>query len=76
MQIMNWFIIPNMKRTIADQTNYTLSLIVLFQYVPRFFLMFPLNKRIIKTTGVVAKTAWSGAAYNLLLYMLASHVRI
>ncbi|XP_057526255.1 cyclic nucleotide-gated ion channel 18 [Amaranthus tricolor] len=73
-QIMNWFIIPNMKRTIADQTNYTLSLIVLIQYVPRFFLMFPLNKRIIKTTGVVAKTAWSGAAYNLLLYMLASHV--
>lgn len=47
---------------------------VLVQYIPRFFVMFPLNRRIIKTTGVVAKTAWSGAAYNLLLYMLAGHV--
>ncbi|GMH11558.1 hypothetical protein Nepgr_013399 [Nepenthes gracilis] len=63
-----------MKQNQADKTNYTLSLIVLFQYVPRFFLMFPLNKQIIKTTGVIAKTAWTGAAYNLLLYMLASHV--
>ncbi|KAK6117115.1 hypothetical protein DH2020_049160 [Rehmannia glutinosa] len=30
--------------------------------------------RIIKNTGVVAKTAWTGAAYNLILYLLASHV--
>ncbi|KAA0057878.1 putative cyclic nucleotide-gated ion channel 16 [Cucumis melo var. makuwa] len=27
-----------------------------------------------KTTGAIAKTAWAGAAYNLLLYLLASHV--
>ncbi|URE37383.1 cyclic nucleotide-gated ion channel [Musa troglodytarum] len=27
-----------------------------------------------QATGVVTKTAWAGAAYNLLLYMLASHV--
>ncbi|GAB2276548.1 Cyclic nucleotide-gated ion channel 18 [Dionaea muscipula] len=73
-QVVNWFIIPKMKRNQADSARYTLSLIVLVQYVPRFFLMFPLNKRIIKTTGVIAKTAWAGAAYNLLLYMLASHV--
>ncbi|KAL9241042.1 hypothetical protein vseg_015201 [Gypsophila vaccaria] len=73
-QVVNFFVIPKLKRRKSDQTNYTLSLIVLFQYVPRFFLLFPLNKRIIKTTGVVAKTAWSGAAYNLLLYMLASHI--
>ncbi|CAI9284797.1 unnamed protein product [Lactuca saligna] len=30
--------------------------------------------QIIKATGVVTKTAWAGAAYNLVLYMLASHV--
>uniref|UniRef100_A0A2N9EKJ1 Cyclic nucleotide-binding domain-containing protein n=1 Tax=Fagus sylvatica TaxID=28930 RepID=A0A2N9EKJ1_FAGSY len=30
--------------------------------------------QIIKATGVVTRTAWAGAAYNLLLYMLASHV--
>lgn len=31
--------------------------------------------QIIKAVGVVTKTAWAGAAYNLLLFMLASHVR-
>lgn len=49
-------------------------LIVLLQYVPRLYLIFPLSSQIIKATGVVTKTAWAGAAYNLLLYMLASHV--
>ncbi|KAF6157359.1 hypothetical protein GIB67_004297 [Kingdonia uniflora] len=73
-QIIIWFIMPAVKSTTADHANNTLVLIVLLQYVPRLFLMFPLNKRIIKTTGVVTKTAWAGAAYNLLLYMLASHV--
>lgn len=65
-----------MKNNRADHAHNTLALIVLIQYVPRMFVMFPLNQRIIKTTGVVAKTAWAGAAYNLLLYMLASHVMI
>lgn len=49
---------------------------VLIQYIPRIFLIFPLHQRIVKTTGFVAKTAWAGAGYNLLLYMLASHVSI
>lgn len=44
------------------------------QYVPRLYLIFPLNKKIVKANGVVTKTAVMGAAYNLLLYMLASHV--
>ncbi|CBI34949.3 unnamed protein product, partial [Vitis vinifera] len=74
IDIVIWLVIPATKKDRADQTNNTLALIVLIQYVPRLFLIFPLNRRIIKTTGVVAKTAWAGAAYNLLLYMLASHV--
>ncbi|KAK9090479.1 hypothetical protein Sjap_023656 [Stephania japonica] len=73
-QIINWFIVPAIRSTTADHANNTLTLIVLLQYIPRLFLIFPLNRRIIKTTGVVTKTAWAGAAYNLLLYMLASHV--
>lgn len=36
--------------------------------------MYPLNRQIVKTTGAITKTAWAGAAYNLILYMLASHV--
>jgi cyclic nucleotide gated channel, plant len=38
------------------------------------YLIVPLSNQIIKAAGVVAKSAWGGAAYNLLLYMLASHV--
>ncbi|KAL3720236.1 hypothetical protein ACJRO7_005120 [Eucalyptus globulus] len=73
-QIVNWLVIPATKSSRADHANNTLALIVLIQYVPRMFLIFPLNQRIVKTTGVFAKTAWAGAAYNLVLYILASHV--
>ncbi|KAJ0110551.1 hypothetical protein Patl1_02708 [Pistacia atlantica] len=71
-QLVIWYVIPAIKTKSND--NSTLALIVLAQYIPRLFVIFPLNQRIIKTTGVVAKTAWSGAAYNLLLFLLASHV--
>ncbi|XVF60344.1 hypothetical protein PTKIN_Ptkin08bG0037600 [Pterospermum kingtungense] len=73
-QFVIWVVIPFTRNSRADHANNTLALIVLLQYIPRLFLIFPLNQRIIKSTGVVAKTAWAGAAYNLLLYLLASHV--
>ncbi|CAA3007158.1 cyclic nucleotide-gated ion channel 17 [Olea europaea subsp. europaea] len=73
-QIVIWFIIPATRSRRANHNNNALALIVLLQYVPRLYLIFPLSSEIIKATGVVTKTAWAGAAYNLLLYMLASHV--
>ncbi|KAL3566002.1 hypothetical protein D5086_031417, partial [Populus alba] len=73
-QIVIWFIIPAIRSSHADHTNNAIVLIVLLQYIPRLYLIFPLSSEIIKATGVVTKTAWAGAAYNLLLYMLASHV--
>ncbi|KAL7597561.1 probable cyclic nucleotide-gated ion channel 14 [Lactuca sativa] len=73
-QIVIWFIIPAIRTQHADHTTNALVLIVLLQYIPRFYLIFPLSSQIIKATGVVTKTAWAGAAYNLVLYMLASHV--
>ncbi|KAJ7966034.1 Cyclic nucleotide-gated channel [Quillaja saponaria] len=73
-QIVIWFIIPAIRSSHADHTNNAIVLIVLLQYVPRMYLIFPLSAQIIKATGVVTKTAWAGAAYNLVLYMLASHV--
>ncbi|KAK4404489.1 Cyclic nucleotide-gated ion channel 17 [Sesamum angolense] len=69
-----WFIIPATRNHRTNHNNNALALIVLFQYIPRLYLIFPLSSQIIKATGVVTKTAWAGAAYNLLLYMLASHV--
>ncbi|KAI4377664.1 hypothetical protein MLD38_015255 [Melastoma candidum] len=73
-QIVIWFIIPATRSGRTDHNNNALALIVLLQYIPRLYLMYPLSSQIIKATGVVTKTAWAGAAYNLLLYMLASHV--
>ncbi|KAA0035134.1 hypothetical protein IC582_003737 [Cucumis melo] len=73
-QFVIWFIIPATRSRLTDHKNNALALIVLLQYIPRLYLIFPLSSEIIKANGVVTKTAWAGAAYNLLLYMLASHV--
>ncbi|KAJ8546324.1 hypothetical protein K7X08_018907 [Anisodus acutangulus] len=73
-QIVILYVIPAANRNGAGHSKSTLALIVLIQYVPRLFVIFPLNQQIIKTTDFIAKTAWAGAAYNLLLFMLASHV--
>ncbi|KAK8952902.1 putative cyclic nucleotide-gated ion channel 17 [Platanthera guangdongensis] len=73
-QIVVWSIIPRIKHSNSQHNNNTLALIILIQYIPRLYLIFPLSYEIIKATGVVTKTAWAGVAYNLLLYMIASHV--
>ncbi|KAK9926911.1 hypothetical protein M0R45_024119 [Rubus argutus] len=73
-QIMIWFVIPRTQNKTAAYANHTLSLIVLLQYIPRFIQIFPLNQRITKATGAVAKTAWSGAVYNLILFVLTAHI--
>ncbi|KHN10264.1 Putative cyclic nucleotide-gated ion channel 14 [Glycine soja] len=64
-QIVIWFIMPAIRSSHADHTNNALVLIVLLQYVPRLYMIFPLRSQIIKATGVVTKTAWTGAAYVL-----------
>ncbi|KAM3224331.1 hypothetical protein ACQJBY_057616 [Aegilops geniculata] len=73
-QIIVWYVIPAIKYSGAEHNNNILVLIVLAQYLPRLYLIFPLTYEIVKATGVVAKTAWEGAVYNLLLYLIASHV--
>ncbi|KAH0929724.1 hypothetical protein HID58_015451, partial [Brassica napus] len=55
-------------------TKQALRYIVLVQYIPRFVRMYPLSSELKRTAGVFAETAWAGAAYYLLLYMLASHI--
>ncbi|CAI9099356.1 OLC1v1036163C2 [Oldenlandia corymbosa var. corymbosa] len=65
---------PLNQQTAASRANHAISLVIILQYIPRLFVIFPLNSKITKSTGVVAKTAWSGAAYNLIIFMLASHV--
>ncbi|KAH7849691.1 hypothetical protein Vadar_021545 [Vaccinium darrowii] len=55
-------------------TMNLLKFVVLFQYVPRVVRVHPLYKEATITSGIFTKTAWSEAALNLFLYMLAGHV--
>ncbi|XP_073137809.1 protein CNGC15b-like [Henckelia pumila] len=73
-QILIWGVIPNLRGSTMMNTKYGLRFIVIFQYIPRLCLIYPLSSQIVKATGVVTETAWAGAAYNLILYILASHV--
>ena len=73
-QVLMWAVIPNLSGSTMTKTKNVLRFILIFQYLPRLFLIFPLSTQIVKATGVVTETAWAGAAYNLMLYMLASHV--
>lgn len=51
-----------------------LRFVVLFQYIPRLLRIIPLYKEVTRSAGIMTETAWAGAALNLFLYMLASHV--
>ncbi|KAJ4875713.1 Cyclic nucleotide-gated ion channel 1 [Raphanus sativus] len=67
-------IIPCIKRSRPLHTKNMLKFIVFFQYIPRFMRIYPLYKQVTRTSGILTETAWAGAAFNLFLYMLASHV--
>lgn len=73
-QIVIWLVLPRQNGSTATSAKNVLRFITIFQYLPRLFMIYPLTSQIVKETGVVTETAWAGAAYNLLLYMLASHV--
>eukprot|EP00250_Pteridium_aquilinum_P019838 c24595_g1_i1 orf=228-2339(+) len=70
-QIVIWLVIPAMQGTAADNTKNALRLIILIQLIPRIY---PLTQELGKSSSkILTDTAWGGAAYNLLLYMLISH---
>ncbi|KAJ0704533.1 putative cyclic nucleotide-binding domain, potassium channel, voltage-dependent, EAG/ELK/ERG [Helianthus annuus] len=73
-QMLIWLIIPSLSGSTMANTKNVLRFIIIFQYLPRLYLIFPLTSQIVEATGLVTETAWAGAAYNLMLYMLASHV--
>lgn len=66
--------IPRMRGSRSLNTKNLLKFIVFFQYIPRVLRVFPLYNEVTKTSGILTETAWAGAAFNLFLYMLASHV--
>ena len=75
VQFVIWIVIPRLNESPTANRKNILRFSILFQYLPRLFQIFPLSRQIVMETGVMTETAWAGAAYNLILYMLASHVR-
>ncbi|KAK9289883.1 hypothetical protein L1049_008044 [Liquidambar formosana] len=73
-QVLIWAVIPKIRGLTMISARNGVRFVIIFQYLLRLYLIFPLSFQIIKATGVVMETAWAGAAYNLMLYMLASHV--
>lgn len=63
-----------MGRPASLVTKELLKWVIFCQYVPRIARIYPLFKEVTRTSGLVTETAWAGAALNLFLYMLASHV--
>ncbi|KNA23297.1 hypothetical protein SOVF_026090 [Spinacia oleracea] len=56
------------------ETKKWLQIIVFAQYIFRFGRFYPLTSDLKKTAGVFAESAWLGAAYYLLWYLLSSHI--
>ncbi|OVA02865.1 IQ motif [Macleaya cordata] len=73
-QAVVWKFLRKAKGSDVLATKQALLFIVLLQYIPRFFRILPLTSELKRTAGVFAETAFAGAAYYLLWYMLASHI--
>uniref|UniRef100_A0A0E0BSJ9 Cyclic nucleotide-binding domain-containing protein n=1 Tax=Oryza glumipatula TaxID=40148 RepID=A0A0E0BSJ9_9ORYZ len=73
-QIPIWNFLHRPKGADLLPTKNALLFIVLVQYIPRLVRFYPITSELKRTTGVFAETAFAGAAYYLLLYMLASHM--
>ncbi|KAA8533630.1 hypothetical protein F0562_030936 [Nyssa sinensis] len=73
-QVVILIIIPNLGGSRSLNTKNLLKFVVFLQYIPRVLRIYPLYKEVTRTSGILTETAWAGAAFNLFLYMLASHV--
>ncbi|KAM3269019.1 putative cyclic nucleotide-gated ion channel 8 [Capsicum chacoense] len=73
-QIVIWRYLHGSKGPDVLKTKRALVIIIILQYIPRFLRFIPLSSDLKKTAGVFAETAWAGAAYYLLWFVLASHI--
>lgn len=71
-QVVTWFHIVDKTEMMSTKTS--VLYIIMIQFFLRLYLTFSLGTHISKQAGLVANVAWVGAAYNLVLFMLAAHV--
>lgn len=73
-QIVVWRFLHHSTGSNVLATKRALFWIVICQYIPRSLRILPLFSELKKTVGVLTETAWAGAAYYLVWFVLASHV--
>ncbi|KAG6505104.1 hypothetical protein ZIOFF_037452 [Zingiber officinale] len=73
-QMMILIIMPKLEGIELLNATHALMRIVVLQYIPRLLRIRPLYLEFTRSAGIITETAWAGAAFNLFLYMLASHV--
>jgi cyclic nucleotide gated channel, plant len=69
-------VLPNHQGSEVMKAKNILMLIVICQYVPRLIRIRPIYLQMTRSAGAITETAGAGAAFNLVLYMLASHVSV
>jgi cyclic nucleotide gated channel, plant len=67
-------VLPRLEGSEIMKAKIVLLIIIICQYVPRLLRIIPLYLQITRSAGILTETAWAGAAFNLIIYMLASHV--
>ncbi|VAH38020.1 unnamed protein product [Triticum turgidum subsp. durum] len=72
-QIVVWRYLHSSDGPDVLATKDALVWVVLCQYIPRLLRIFPVTKDLKRTAGVFIETAWAGAGYYLLWFMLAGH---
>ncbi|PQQ04203.1 hypothetical protein Pyn_24789 [Prunus yedoensis var. nudiflora] len=72
-QVVVFFIIPRLNDSRVFKATKSLNFIVILQYVLRVLRISSWLKKATRTSGILAETAGAKAAFNLFLYMLASH---
>lgn len=70
-QVIIWGVIPRVKDL---SIKVCLRFLIILPYLLRVALVFPLSSALSRVAGAIPKTAWTGAAYNMMLYYLVSHV--
>ncbi|XP_023728303.1 cyclic nucleotide-gated ion channel 1 [Lactuca sativa] len=73
-QVTILFIIPMSNGPVSLVTKDLIKFVIFAQYIPRLLRIFPLYREVTRTSGIFTETPWAGAAFNLLIYMLGSHI--
>ncbi|KAJ0785311.1 putative cyclic nucleotide-binding domain, Ion transport domain, rmlC-like jelly roll [Helianthus annuus] len=73
-QIVVWRFLHRSHGSAVLGTKNFLFWIVIVQYIPRSIRILPLFSELKKTVGVITETAWAGAAYYLVWFVLAGHI--